>query len=146
MPVQDQAVWRHVTVVCGDAPHVFGRGDLLPAPRTDAEASNRTLLRLGGALRVVEVVYTEEELAARGRRPGQGPAEAGHAAGASAVVAPAENADPRGGAPVVLGPKPAPSASKGTWSTYAVEHGMPEAEAEALTRDQIAAKFRDQII
>jgi hypothetical protein len=144
MPVQDQAVWKSVTLVTAGAQHVYQRGELLPPPASDQESSQRTLLRLGGALRVVEVVYTPEELAARGRRPGQGPAQADEGAGwvATAVVAPA-GADPRG-APVVLGPKPPVHATKGDWVTYAVEHGMTEAEAKDMTRDGLAEHYRDE--
>jgi hypothetical protein len=144
MPVQDQAMAREVTVRTGGKDRVFTRGDLLPPPTNDAEANTRTLLRIGGALRVVEVVYTPDEIAARSRQPGQGPAQASAGAGAAAVVAPQDSADPRGGAPVVLGPKPPAHATKRQWSEYAVEHGMSEAEVETLTRDQLAEKYRDE--
>ena len=45
---------------------------------------------------------------------------------------------------MVLGPKPPAHATKRQWSEYAVEHGMTEAEVEALTRDQLAEKYRDE--
>jgi hypothetical protein len=146
MPVQDQAVWKTVNATSGGQARTYRRGDLLPPPATDAEANQRTLLRLGGALRVVEVVFTPEELASRGRGAGQSPAQASAAAGVvSATVAPVKNADPRVatvGAPVVLGPKPAGHAPKGEWVEYAVSQGMTEAEAKDTTRDALAEKYR----
>ena len=144
MPVQDQAVWKSVNVTVDGKAAVFGRGALLPPPATDQEANTRTLLRLGGALRVVEVVYTPDELAARARRPGQGPAEADHAAGVVATaVAPPADADPRGAAPVVLGPKPPAHGTKAAWVEYAAAHGMTAAAAETLSRDALAERFKD---
>jgi hypothetical protein len=143
MPVQDQAVWRSVTVVTGGTPKVFNRGELLPPPATDGESGQRTLLRLGGALRVVEVVFTEAELAARGRRQGQGPAESNAGAGVASVVAPGPDQDPRVGAPVVLGPKPPPHGTKREWVAYAETQGMGHEEAEGMTRDGLADKYRD---
>jgi hypothetical protein len=148
MPVQDQAVWKTVTLSTAGVPHVYARGDLLPPPTTDAEANQRSLARLGGALRVVEVVFTPEELATRGRAHGQSPSQASEAAGVvSATVTPPVNADPRVatvGAPVVLGPKPAAHATKKEWKEYAITQGMGEAEAEAMTRDALAEQYRDR--
>jgi hypothetical protein len=146
MPVQDQAVWRQVTVVTGGQNHVYNRGDLLPAPASERENSLRTLLRLGGALRVVEVVFTPDELAARASRPGQGPAATNTNAGVTATVVPPATADPRVatvGAPLVLGPKPAAHATKKDWKEYATEHGMNADEAESMTRDALAEHYRD---
>jgi hypothetical protein len=144
MPVQDQAVWKSVTVVTHGSPQSFHRGDLLPPPAGDAESNQRALLRLGGALRVVEVVYTPDELRARGQGGGQSPAQAGVSAGLAAAVAPAPGADPRQpAAPVVLGPKPPDHGTKGAWKEYAVSQGMPAAEAESMTRDALAAHYRD---
>lgn len=40
--------------------------------------------------------------------------------------------------------KPRKSASKAAWAAYAVAHGMDEAEAEALTRDQLVERFSDE--
>ncbi|MFG2059670.1 hypothetical protein ACGFI9_37230 [Micromonospora sp. NPDC048930] len=39
------------------------------------------------------------------------------------------------------GKTPSRSASKADWLKHAVENGMTEADAEALTRDQLAEKF-----
>jgi hypothetical protein len=36
---------------------------------------------------------------------------------------------------------PRKSASKADWVAYAVEHGVPAAEAESLTRDQLVERF-----
>lgn len=36
---------------------------------------------------------------------------------------------------------PAKSASKAAWVAYAVEHGMTQAEAEGITRDQLVERF-----
>jgi hypothetical protein len=146
MPVQDQAVWRSVTVPVSGKSQSFQRGELLPPPASEAENSQRSLLRLGGALRVVEVVFTPEELAARQGRPGQGPAATSAGAGVTAAVAPAPGADPRSpnlGGPVVLGPKPAGHATKKEWAEYAQSQGMDKAEAEGMTRDQLAEHYRD---
>jgi hypothetical protein len=63
MPTMDQAVWLTVNVRVGDKTEVFERGALLPEAVTTEELTTRALLRLGGAIRVVEVVYTSEELA-----------------------------------------------------------------------------------
>lgn len=38
-------------------------------------------------------------------------------------------------------PMPRKSASKADWLAYAVEHGVDQAEAEALTRDQLVELF-----
>jgi hypothetical protein len=146
MPVQDQVVWQNVNVAVGGQSRNFARGALLPNPTSEAEANTRALLRLGGALRVVEVVYTEAELAQRRRGPAR-PAEASARAGITAAepAAPAATATAQAPAsgPVVLGPKPVPSATKRDWADYAVSQGMPRAEAEDMTRDQLAAKYRD---
>jgi hypothetical protein len=144
MPVQDQAVWKHVTLKVGGKQHVFHRGELLPPPASEAENNIRALARIGGALRVVEVVFTPDELATRSHRQGQGPAATNTAAGVPAAVAPAPGTDPRGGAPVVLGPKPAAHATKGEWVTYATDHGMTEAEAKDMTRDALAEHYHDE--
>ncbi|MFE7273037.1 hypothetical protein [Streptomyces sp. NPDC057623] len=44
--------------------------------------------------------------------------------------------------PTVL-ERPAKSASKADWKAYAVQEGMDEAEADAATRDELAAKYAD---
>lgn len=144
MPVQDQAVWRQVNVVTGGTPVVYQRGELLPPPASDAENNTRTLLRLGGALRVVEVVFTPDELKARGEVAGAGPARAGATAGMPATVAPGPDSDPRlPVAPVVLGPKPSAQATKTAWVEYAVTQGAERTDAEKLSRDQLAQRYRD---
>jgi hypothetical protein len=154
MPVQDQVVWQNVNVTVAGRNRNFARGELLPNPTSEPEANNRALLRLGGALRVVEVVYTEAELAQRRRstaRPAAAAARAGITAAEPAPAAPAaaqaatpeKPAEPPGSGPVVLGPKPVPSATKHEWKDYAVSQGMEPADADDMTRDQLAAKYRD---
>jgi hypothetical protein len=59
----DQVAWASVNIMAGGEMQQFHRGDLLPEAASSDEASNRSLLRLGGAIRTVEVVYTAEELA-----------------------------------------------------------------------------------
>ncbi|MGW6455026.1 hypothetical protein ACWF94_03725 [Streptomyces sp. NPDC055078] len=39
--------------------------------------------------------------------------------------------------------RPARSASKADWKAYAVAQGMAEADAEAATRDELAARFTE---
>lgn len=39
--------------------------------------------------------------------------------------------------------KPRRSASKTDWQAYAIAHGVPQDEAEQLTRDQLAERFPD---
>jgi hypothetical protein len=63
MPVMDQVVWASVNIASASGTTAYGRGALLPDPADPEEASTRNLLRIGGALRTVEVVYTAEELA-----------------------------------------------------------------------------------
>lgn len=63
MPMQDQAVWANVNATVAGAMTPFTRGALLPDPVSPDESAERSLLRIGGALRTVEVVYTPEELA-----------------------------------------------------------------------------------
>ena len=70
MPIQDQAAAKQITVVTAGKPVVYERGELLPPPVNDEESNTRALLRLGGAVRVVEVVYTPDELAARSQHAG----------------------------------------------------------------------------
>lgn len=70
MATMDQAVWANVNVTVEGEHAAFARGALLPEPATAEEASERTLLRLGGALRTVEVVYTQDELADMARARG----------------------------------------------------------------------------
>jgi hypothetical protein len=144
MPVQDQVVWQTINVNVGGQRRHFARGELLPAPVSEAEANARALMRLGGALRVVEVVYTEAELAAR-RRGRARPADAAERAGitAAAPASTATAAAPASG-PVVLGPKPAAHGTKADWKAYAIAQGMPEAEADGMTRDQLIHEYRDR--
>lgn len=65
MPTMDQVAWAGANVVVGQVREHFARGALLPAPVTADEAYDRQTLRIIGAIRVVEVVYTPEELAAQ---------------------------------------------------------------------------------
>lgn len=67
----DQVVWAGVNVMVGGETQQFRRGDLLPEPASSDEASNRSLLRVGGAIRTVEVVYTTEELAEQAQQRAQ---------------------------------------------------------------------------
>jgi hypothetical protein len=145
MPVQDQVVWQNVNVSVGGKNRHFARGELLPNPTSEPEANNRALLRLGGALRVVEVVYTEAELAAR-RRGRARPADTAERAGITSAAAPtsAAPAEAPAAGPVVLGPKPAAHGTKADWKAYAIAQGMPEAEADGMTRDQLIHHYRDQ--
>ncbi|MEU5974392.1 hypothetical protein [Streptomyces sp. NPDC047315] len=39
--------------------------------------------------------------------------------------------------------RPAKSASKADWAAYAVAQGMVQADAEAMTRDDLAAKYAE---
>jgi hypothetical protein len=145
MPIQDQAAAKQVTVVTAGQVVVYERGELLPPPSNEEEANTRSLLRLGGALRVVEVVYTPDELRARERQSGLTGAQASQAAGIPAAVAPAPETDPRQPvAPVVLGPKPPSHGTKRDWVAYATGHGMGPAEAEGMTRDELSAHYRDE--
>lgn len=45
--------------------------------------------------------------------------------------------------PTADAPKPRRSASKTDWQAYAIAHGVPQDEAEQLTRDQLAERFPD---
>jgi hypothetical protein len=64
MPTQDQVVWSSVNIAkTGGDTESYNRGALLPPPADLDEAAARNLLRIGGAIRTVEVVYTQEELA-----------------------------------------------------------------------------------
>lgn len=72
MPVLDQCVWASCSIATAPGEvTAYKRGDLLPPVGSDEEAAQRTLLRLGGALRVVEVVYTAEELAEQATARGE---------------------------------------------------------------------------
>lgn len=143
MPIQDQAAAKQITVVTAGKSVVYERGELLPPPASDEESNTRALLRLGGAVRVVEVVYTPDELATRSQHAGG--ARAASAAGmAAAVVGPPEGSDPRQPtAPVVLGPKPPDHGTKTAWVDYAASQGMPRDEAERMTRDALADHYSD---
>jgi hypothetical protein len=113
MATMDQVVWQTANVVVGGEHKAFNRGELLPEPASAEEANQRSLLRLGGAIRMVEVVYTPEELAEQAQARGEaaaareaaldvdpalpaGEQQAGGEPGRPTLVAP-------GGAPVVIG-------------------------------------------
>lgn len=44
---------------------------------------------------------------------------------------------------LALMPKPARNASRAAWAAYAVDQGMPQAEADDMTRDQLVAKYEE---
>ena len=143
MPIQDQAAAKQITVVTAGKAVVYERGELLPPPASDEESNTRALLRLGGAVRVVEVVYTPDELAARSQHAGG--ARASAAVGVTAaVVTPPAGSDPRQPtAPVVLGPKPPDHGTKSAWVDYAVSQGMDREEADRMTRDALSGHYSD---
>jgi hypothetical protein len=130
MAIQDQAVWASVNVPHPDKGSVnYKRGELLPAPASEEEAAARSLLRLGGALRTVEVVYTPEELAEQA----QGRAELA----AAAAVAADPDADPAEhpptltathGSPVVIGPPEGQGAASDDVPQYTGEPGAAAAK------------------
>lgn len=138
MPVQDQAVWPTVNITVAGRRRTYGRGELLPDPADEREAHSRQLLRLGGALRVVEVVFTEADRTRRGGAASA--AQAAEAAGVTTAVA--DHGGMPSGAPVVLGPPPPRMATQKDWAAYAVTQGMPEEEAAAMTRDALWERFR----
>lgn len=76
MPTMDQVAWAQVNVSTGGETAAFKRGDLLPETADPEEIAQRSLLRIGGALRIVEVVYTDEELAEMAKARGQATASA----------------------------------------------------------------------
>jgi len=63
MPTMDQVAWANVNVHAEGETKPFPRGALLPDAEDPEEASERSLLRIIGAIRTVEVVYTPDELA-----------------------------------------------------------------------------------
>jgi hypothetical protein len=71
MATMDQVVWSNCNVMVDGEHTSFTRGQLLPAAASQDELDQRTLLRLGGALRTVEVVYTAEELAEQAQQRGE---------------------------------------------------------------------------
>jgi hypothetical protein len=71
MPTMDQVVWANANVTVGGETQGFARGELLPEAGTAEELAERSLLRIGGALRAVEVVYTPDELAEQARLRGE---------------------------------------------------------------------------
>lgn len=75
MPTQDQVVWSNCNVFVDGEHQTFTRGALLPTAASPDEEAQRGLLRLGGALRVVEVVYTPEELAEQAQARAEATAE-----------------------------------------------------------------------
>jgi hypothetical protein len=67
----DQVAWANANVTVGGDTTPYARGALLPEPTSPEEAAERSTLRLIGAIRSVEVVYTAEELAEQARARGQ---------------------------------------------------------------------------
>jgi hypothetical protein len=117
MPTQDQVTWANVNLVVGGETVSFARGALLPDPASGDDSAYRSMLRSGGAIRTVEVVYTPEELAAAAQARGE--AGAAHAAqhdvdpslpSGDQVPGTAKAGPPTletaGGSPVVIGPEP----------------------------------------
>ena len=107
MPVLDQVVWQSVNVVHDGQPKFFKRGDLLPEAAGEQEAAARNLLRIGGAIQIVEVVYTPEELAVQATQIAAAAARRETAPPAPPDSAPAGPGLPTltspGAAPVVIG-------------------------------------------
>src|SRR4249920_2921408 len=106
MPTQDQVAWANCNITTGGATKPFPRGDLLPAAVGDDEQYERTTLRLIGAIRTVEVVYSDAELAGQARDRGEQAAvrAAVHDPGPVPAVTPV--LETPGAAPVVIGPEP----------------------------------------
>ena len=65
MPTMDQVAWANCNVHTEGETQPFARGSLLPEAEGPEEMSERSLLRMIGAIRTVEVVYTPDELAAK---------------------------------------------------------------------------------
>jgi len=102
MPVQLQVAWEHCNLMVGGKPTSLARGELVPDTDDTEELAQRATLVLGGALRVVEVVFTQAEMA----EAVQAAAETAQAAAA----AQGENSQPAevkvgGGPPVVMADK-----------------------------------------
>lgn len=103
MPTMDQVVWATVNCYAGGEPASFKRGDLLPEAASPDESAQRQLLRQGGALRIVDVVYTEQELADLARARGEATA-----ARETALDPPAADRDEEKARPVMADPSGAP--------------------------------------
>lgn len=169
MATMDQVAWANVNVRVGGVPKSYKRGDLLPEAADTEESSQRQLLRTGGALRVVDVVYTPEELAERAQALGA----------ATAAREVANDVDPSlplgqqvpgsrepglpvitepSGSPVVIGNEetraehakeaeaaaavsPGVTGTKAAWVDFAVARGADRDKAEAMTRDQLRAAY-----
>jgi hypothetical protein len=169
MATMDQVAWANVNVMVGGVPQSFKRGDLLPEAADTDESSQRQLLRTGGALRIVDVVYTPEELAERAQALGR----------ATAAREVANDVDPSlplgqqvpgsrepglptitepSGSPVVIGneetratheraaedaaaPAPGVTGTKDAWVDFAVSKGADRDKAKAMTRDQLRAAY-----
>lgn len=173
MPTMDQVAWAQVNISTGGETASYKRGDLLPETADPEEAAQRSLLRIGGAIRIVEVVYTAEELAEQARSRGEATAAAMVAHDVDLSVPLAEQTQVGGepgpptltsahGGPVVIGdedlrrehdkqakaaeqrrrePPPA-NAAKAAWVAHAVDvHGADPAEAEKMSRDDLADKY-----
>jgi hypothetical protein len=123
MPTQDQVVWANCNVLVGEALEPFSRGVLLPEVATQAESANRQTLRLVGAIRAVEVVYTEAELAAAAGVHAQANADRAVARDVDpaapmgdqvtgGVTAGAPTLESPGQTPVVIGPEPVKAPAK----------------------------------
>jgi hypothetical protein len=70
MGTKDQVAWANANITVAGETTPYSRGSLLPETTTPEEAAERSTLRLIGAIRTVEVVYTPEELAEQARSRG----------------------------------------------------------------------------
>lgn len=95
----DQVRWLSCNVTVGGEQKRFARDQLLPPPASPAEAAERAVLRLGGALAAVEVYYEPGEAGAPEASAEVKAAEPETAAPAPAAPAPAKAA----AAPVIVG-------------------------------------------
>jgi hypothetical protein len=66
----DQVAWANANITVAGETTPFSRGALLPEPTSPEESAERSTLRLIGAVRTVEVVYTPDELAEQARLRG----------------------------------------------------------------------------
>jgi hypothetical protein len=127
MATMDQAAWANVNVLVGKIREPFTRGALLPEPGTAEEAYDRQTLRLIGAIRVVDVVYTAEELAAQMQARGEADA-AREAAGQVDVSVPLGDQTEQAAAP---GP---PTVSGGAGAPVVIGDEDLKAEHEAAAK------------
>lgn len=128
MPTMDQVAWANANVTVGGTTTPFGRGALLPDTTSPEEAAERSTLRLIGAIRTVEVVYTPEELAEQARARG----EASAAREAALDVDPATPAGDQHAGQVTAGP---PTMVEPSGSPVVIGDEGLKAEHEKAQRD-----------